>query len=766
MTPENGVHERFLFVSYNNNQRKNMSASTAKRVLLVDNYDSYTFNIFHLLATEMHGNQPVVVQNDDFNGDFETLLCHFGHEAFACIVIGPGPGNPNDNSTLGLSKSILAHSVIIPILGICLGMQAIALQYGGKVNKSPVPMHGRLSEVTLTAPSPLFIGIEFPINVVRYHSLCVDCSSNSSKDLLVTSISPSDGVPMSLQHRYRPIYAVQFHPESVCAGEPGRLMIRNFLSLCGTTFTPPPPPALQTPTTGSSTLKLCVSKVANTHSVSAESLFFSSPWFPNDMARIWLDSSSGLERGSRYSILCTEQGPFQETVECFIQGKRMHSGESNAQLSKVDSCVLRVNHSKWLHAASPFSYLSHRIHELRPSSVVFEHKVGGFELLPFDFACGFMGVLGYGLRKLCGVKPCAIPHSGTPTLPEVNTLPDAAFFLASRAVVIDHADSDTMYILTLVDAECELEQLTWAQNVNEYLNQPSSPIPPAPLVHVEPQSVQLTSNRTNAQYEQDVDQCLVHIVNGESYEICLTNQVKGHTKVSVQTLYSTIRASNPAPLSALFQFSNFSILSSSPERYIRVTSVGQVESRPIKGTCKRARQDPALDLQLKQQLLSSEKDRAENLMIIDLVRNDLGRVCDVGTVQVPELIVCESFSTVHQLVSTIRGQLRPGCDAVEACRVCFPPGSMTGAPKLKTMQLIDSIEQEERGFYSGSLGFFSLNGSADFNVLIRSAVYITNTGEISIGAGGAVVALSNAEEERKEMQLKLETLGKTFDISY
>jgi para-aminobenzoate synthetase len=252
-------------------------------------------------------------------------------------------------------------------------------------------------------------------------------------------------------------------------------------------------------------------------------------------------------------------------------------------------------------------------------------------------------------------------------------------------------------------------------------------------------------------YLANIAACKQEILEGESYEICLTTELRAGGRVDPLAAYLGLRVENPAPYGALFRLGGVSVLSSSPERFLQVGRDRVAQSKPIKGTAARAG-NPVQDALAASSLTRDPKSLSENLMIADLVRNDLGRVAEMGSVQVPALMRVESYATVHQLVTTVQAKLRPDASAIDCVRASFPGGSMTGAPKLRTMEIIDHLEGRPRGVYSGALGYLSVNGTVDLSIVIRT---IVQAGEcLTIGAGGAIVALSDSHEELREMQLK------------
>lgn len=263
---------------------------------------------------------------------------------------------------------------------------------------------------------------------------------------------------------------------------------------------------------------------------------------------------------------------------------------------------------------------------------------------------------------------------------------------------------------------------------------------------------------TKQEYIQTIERLLKHILRGDCYEINLCQEFYAvDTLINPVNVYTGLTAISPNPFATFYKLDDKYLLCASPERYIQRKG-NQLISQPIKGTCKRDVSDPEADALLKAQLQQSEKDRSENVMIVDLVRNDLSRVCKEGTVKVDELCGIYSFPQVHQLISTISGELNEGTGFADIIKATFPMGSMTGAPKQKVMQLIEQYEKTKRGIYSGAVGYINPDNDFDFNVVIRSILYNAADRYLSYLVGGGITFQSDPEKEYAECLLKAEAI--------
>ncbi len=274
--------------------------------------------------------------------------------------------------------------------------------------------------------------------------------------------------------------------------------------------------------------------------------------------------------------------------------------------------------------------------------------------------------------------------------------------------------------------------------------------------------LQFTSVTDKERYLETIGKLRIHIADGDCYEInYCTEGFCENVEVDPFQVFNALNRLSPAPYAAYYRLDDKYMMCASPERYLRRNS-DQILSQPIKGTARRDK-DPAKDMEIKDQLRNDIKERAENVMIVDLVRNDLARCCQTGSVGVEELFGIYSFPQVHQMVSTVTGTVKENMSFAELIRNTFPMGSMTGAPKHKVMQLIDVYEQTRRELFSGTVGYIAPNGDFDFNVVIRSLFYNAVTKRLSYQTGGAITYDSDAEKEWEEMRLKAWALERIFE---
>jgi para-aminobenzoate synthetase len=819
-------------------------------LIVIDHYDSFTYNLVDML-TQLCGKPPAVFPSDcaETWAEFQAQHRHDDKDGISWydgIVLSPGPGHPRD-CALGLD--IVRSNPHVPILGVCLGHQIIGLAYNATIDRAPRPVHGQIErtfEILRRTSSKthdeqgehhhdevegtsLLEGID-DLSVTRYHSLQVILPPASDDDassvLRPTAVARDDNVLMAFRHDDRPHWGVQFHPESIGTSH-GMELLANFVAECAKKKLHPPlrqpqtsRPRRQTTssiaaaapgsqqqqpqptpaTAASATTVVWIHRVPNLplNGGNMKPVHVMDDLLAADPFTYWLDHSD-TTRLPGVSILgsCDTMGG--QRIEYYGRDKNVTS-------LKIVDYIEGMERTRVFNETI-LSYLERQIPEsIKVLQVDFSgdgHRTSNIDVstLPFDFLGGFVGYLGYEVRlDLTRPKKSTAPVMTMSTRSDDENVPTAAFVKADRSFVYCHETCQWYLVGTFQD-----DDDVSRDDVEEWMVRMSRRL----QLGIMRQAVTMAKTKSRSRtmvpqflprrspkvYTENFDRCLHHIRQGDSYELCLTNQLETIVDASLDPLelHKILRTKNPAPYSAFMSWGGrFAISSSSPERFLsvkrRASSDLVVEAKPIKGTIarvlakngiQRTEQEDLLDRQRAADLQSSVKDRAENLMIVDLLRNDLSRVCRPGTVHVSKLMGIESYATVHQMVSTIRGSLDNGRTSsssskksatVDLLRSCFPGGSMTGAPKVRSMQILNELEEgAARGPYSGCMGYLSLNGAMDMNIIIRTAVLShdnnknddddgTGNWKVRIGAGGAITALSDRQSEFDELMLKADVV--------
>lgn len=509
------------------------------------------------------------------------------------------------------------------------------------------------------------------------------------------------------------------------------------------------------------------------------SAVFSALFAGSESASFWLDSAAPHPTLGRLSVLGDTVGPFGA----------VHEFRRSADEGGVDRAF-----SAGGGGIDEGTEFWPRLRELLSSTErpITSDDGGAAPALPSGFEPGLVVALGYELGAPGPAPTDDHAPAGNSALAGV---PDAIALVPSRLVVVDHYTGEAVALCADVEAagaDSAPEALTdtaaaptgsaatewlalaaraWAEadGAAGTLRRDVTTDGDAPRASGQTGGT-FRLRHSEEEYLWAISAIKDAIAHGEAYEVCLTNSAHGPAPTDALGAYGRLRRHSPAPFAAFLRAGgeqeqrSWALLGASPERFLRVDAGGGVETRPIKGTRPRGT-DPEADAALRDELAGNAKDRAENLMIVDLLRNDLGRVCAPGTIGVPQLCAVETYAHVHQLVSAVEGLLAPGRDAVDALAATFPGGSMTGAPKRRAMDLCAELEGAPRGLYSGAVGWLGASGTADLAITIRSAVVCG--GRASIGIGGAILADSDPAAEFAETMVKLrpvlDALGGEFE---
>ena len=707
------------------------------RLLLVDNHDSFTWNLAELLVA-VTGARPVVVANDDPGFRLADL------DGFDGVVLSPGPGSPSVARDVGWCVPVLAAAGDLPVLGVCLGHQLLATSSGGRVERAAEPVHGRAGPVTHTGAG-LFAAVPQSFQAVRYHSLVV---TDPGPELLVDAWA-ADGSVMALRHRALPRFGVQFHPESI-RSEAGPALLAAFTALCVPRTRSGPPPARHRAVPAATTAAAGPTATGATAPVAdppaapgrplARELPLGPGWTPARAHGRWFADAG-------HSFCLGGAGAFGHRAGRSLTGAVSAGGAGWA--AHVDRLagevvlthgdgrveVLRADGPQWLAATL--------------AALAGDDGPAGHP--------GVVGVVGYEAAVARHFPPA---HAG----PD----PDAVWLLADRVLELDH-DRGVVRALALPvagDGGAQAAARAWLASLDAlgapFAARPDDAESRPALVHAGPPA----ARHDEPAYLAKVAAAQEFLRAGESYEICLTNEwtvpVRGFDAAAVLARL----APASTPFAGLLRSGRFALVSSSPEAFLDVArtpdGTRHASCRPMKGTRPRD-PDPALDARARDELAGDVKDLAENLMIVDLVRNDLATVCAPGSVDVADLFAVTTFADAHQMVSTVTGRLREDVGTVAAVCALLPGGSMTGAPKLRTLEILERLEEGPRGCYSGVFGVLGLDGTAELGMVIRTVVVQDDV--LRYGTGGAVTVLSDPAAEYAETLAKSVPLQRVLALA-
>lgn len=766
-------------------------------ILLIDSYDSFANNLSRLISSTTN-KKVITIYNDtihpqDYDTFFNSIL-----PSFEYVIVGPGPGHPSILKDVGIIPALFKHAsreASIPILGICLGFQCLCYEFGNEVERLDDVKHGQIYDIHPIAEG-LYSGEKVSFPSVRYHSLYVDIEKlNDNIVPLAVCYEPNNKpdsaktILMAAKHQEYPFYGVQYHPESICS-EQGDKLVRDFDTIANEyhqkhgkdrlvdnndeaieevsslfrQFSIQIPGLVQSDQ---------LTSIRDTVNILAKKVKFSLEISSIDVCEYFNKKNGSPD----FVLLNSASSPGEwSIIGVPIKGQSEVLTHSVDNINTVSVGVYGSQESNQVSLlGTVWDFVAQNMEQNFISRDKFDAALGpDFHSRPIPFLGGYIGMFSYEEGK----------HILFDKLESLCTgaTPDMKLMFIERFVVFDHLTKDC-FIISIFDDDKQ-----WVDTLHQEL-----------IAHDAAGTLQLDADTVAKSvadlcrdgesitfdfpdrdiYKKQFQQCQELLHSGDSYELCLTTSLKISVPSYVKPwdIYKILTIhKNPSPFSCYMSFDDVNLLSSSPERFLSWKDGSNkrkvIELRPIKGTVKKT---PGVDLEVATKLLKTPKEMGENLMIVDLIRHDLHAFID--HVYVSQLMAIEEYKTVYQLVSVIGGELQKKYHGVDILHHSLPPGSMTGAPKKRSVELLQEIESLQpngnrggrRGVYSGVVGYWSVTDDSDWSVVIRSVFHynsdkqnLPGTNIWRIGAGGAITVLSDMDDEWEEMEIKLSSALQAF----
>ena len=772
-----------------------MEVNRPLRILLVDFLDSYSHNIpAFVRQASLHYDVEVLFHIEPYNALSKDDVAAVT-ERFDGVVLSPGPGTVDSADDIGdFAPALLAHRPPIPIFGVCLGFQAICKAFGATIERLNMPHHGLVCQILDKHKRPLGrCG-------TRYHSLQVRMTPESSKNLFTQAIvsnfdDATTYTTVEVAHRDLPFWGVQYHPESVYSTGCD-IVVQPFIQ------------AALNRTHQKVILDASLPLSSNSDAygmLTPDSGYVSDPdtrvsgigFEPDGFAK---ESMSSTHKCARLFVDCDITTSERETAQKVLW-KRVNARTDCLNLltntkDASDDFVLLDSSTKgdWdiLASASSARRVCYSIRERKMRQGSFKKPAGSegkfqeidasldemWEILEefskqrtfsggpseVPFWGGFLGYFSYelGLAKL-GLEPYPSKQSYVPDFDDLQLL------WSTETLLYCKATQETCLISLTQDQE-------WIDRISAIIEGESAFTSP---LNLEPTACGHIRHPGENEYIDKICAAQEELKAGNSYEICLTalsemylppsgsnNNPENPQMPQLIARFSNLRRSNPAAFMSLLKLGDVTLLSASPEEFLSFNAETRIaKMKPIKGTLSKKRLDgERVTLEEARKALSHHKTVAENLMIVDLVRNDLSKVSEQVTC--PDLLWVEEIETMYQLVSTIQAVVNPGKNAWHLLKSTLPPGSMTGAPKRRSCQILQTLEQNFRGLYSGVVGYIDVRGNCRTSVSIRNAAKYPGESFWRVGAGGAITNLSDPQEEWHERQLKASSISRALTTEF